>query len=71
MRTTTILILLLSLSACAEGRWVARDLSSLSFQFAAPGPSGPFAKPPKADGPARPGVSPHRKAPQDLAAVGR
>ena len=66
MRTTIILTLLLALSACAEGRWVARDLSSLSFQFAAPEPSGPFAKPPK-----KPGVSPLREAPQDLAAVGR
>lgn len=45
MRTVIILTLLLFLSACAEGRWVARDLSSLSFQFAAPGPMGPFAKP--------------------------
>ena len=71
MRTTIILTLLLALSACAEGRWVARDLSSLSFQFAAPEPSGPFAKPPEAGRPAKPGVSPLREAPQDLAAVGR
>ncbi|WP_299615280.1 hypothetical protein [Pelagibius sp.] len=44
MRAAIAVISLLLLSACADGRWVANDLSSLSFQFSAPAPSGPFAK---------------------------
>ena len=69
MRTAIILFSLLFLSACAEGRWVSQDLSSFSFQFAAPEPAGPFAKSasglqaPPQGGPAR------RAAPEDLAAV--
>ena len=44
MRAAIAVVSLLLLSACADGRWVAKDLSSLSFQFSAPAPSGPFAK---------------------------
>ena len=69
MRTAMILWLLVSLSACAEGRWVARDLSSFSFQFAAPGPAGPFAKSAPAPRPRPNGGTALRAAPQDLAAV--
>ena len=71
VRTATILILLLSLGACADGRWVVRDLSSVSFKFAAPGPAGPFAKPSTATRPLPPSVSHRRAALQDLAVVGR
>ena len=44
MRAAIAVISLLLLSACTGGRWVANDLSSLSFQSSAPSPSGPFAK---------------------------
>lgn len=70
MRTAFILFLLLSLSACADGRWVAQDLSSFSFQFAAPEPAGPFAKSSTAGRSVLPGPAPIRSVPQDLAAAG-
>ena len=44
MRTVVIFITLLFLTACADGRWVAHDLSSFSFRFDLPAPPGPFAK---------------------------
>ena len=45
MRVAIALTSLLLLGACAEGRWVVRDLSSYSFQFQSRTPAGPFAKP--------------------------
>ena len=36
------LVALLLLSGCANGRWVVHDLSSVSFEFTGPTPSGPF-----------------------------
>ena len=41
---TVILAGLLLLGACADGRWVAHDLSRFSIQFDAPASPGPFAK---------------------------
>ena len=69
MRKASILFLLLVLSACADGRWVVRDLSSFSFQFAAPGPEGPFAKPTRAVLPPAPDLAWRRAAPQAAATV--
>lgn len=44
MRIAIALASLLFLSACADGRWVAHDLSSYSFKFNSSAPSKPFAK---------------------------
>ena len=44
MRIAIALTSLLLLTACADGRWVANDLSSYSFKFSAPSPAGPFSK---------------------------
>ena len=44
MRIAIALASLLALSACAEGRWVAHDLSSFSYKFNAAAPAKPFAK---------------------------
>ena len=43
---TVVLVSLLLLGACGDGRWVAHDLSRVSFQFSAPASPGPFAKAP-------------------------
>ena len=51
MRIAIALASLLVLSACADGRWVAHDLSSFSFQFNSSAPAKPFAK-------ARPAAAP-------------
>ena len=45
MRMAIALTSLLLLGACADGRWVVRDLSSYAFQFHSRTPAGPFAKP--------------------------
>ena len=35
------LVALMLLSGCTNGRWVVHDLSSVSFEFTGPSPSGP------------------------------
>ena len=60
MRIAIALTSLLFLGACADGRWVAHDLSSFSFQFNSSAPAKPFAK-------ARPAAAPRTS----MAAPGR
>ena len=43
---TVVLASLLLLGACGDGRWVAHDLSRVSFQWDTPSSPGPFAKAP-------------------------
>ena len=67
MRIAIALASLLMLSACADGRWVANDLSSYSFKFNATAPAGPFSKPRASAAPRR-AVSSARAPRRTLAA---
>ena len=71
MRTVVILVSLLFVTACADGRWVAHDLSRFSFQFNAPASPGPFAKTRATAAPPASVAAPARASRQPLVAATR
>ena len=68
MRIAIAFASLLMLTACADGRWVANDLSSYSFKFSAPGPDKPFAKTRASVAPRASFAAPARSSRRTLAA---